>query len=328
MNRRRVLIGMGTLLASTGSGCVTYGRRSQDELPGIWMQMQALYPDGDSTTVAMQMDQLTAPQRHLFATTLETDEPYVTYEYRPFRIREQPRRHAVLSDRTYVNWDGTYYRVTVSESEAESISQLTLRAHQIEPDEAGGAIPWTDYPAVDHGPIDDAIRLEIRQQGVSEEDRRAIPEREWRYVLPDPEAMSEDSDLVPEPAHEYVTGYDRHFRLVVEETTFEGTKFTWNIEEVTADPDGFADYVDAEVVDGSFDTPPLSDAQQAIIDAAMDSRHLEYRPYSDAYLSLADRVGVTIDEGAGHDTLDSSIEVALVVYTSEYWELEYSLLAH
>lgn len=331
MNRRRFVAACLGAPSAALAGCIDFGGRSQDELPGVSLRLVPIRHDGDATTVAILEDELSAPQRHLVESALDGSgrSEAVTYGHEPFDVDETPSENEAYGDREYVEWDDAFYRVEKRETGTERVSRMVLRAEEVEADEVSDPVEPTTYPAPDQDRIDFAIRREMRRLRVDEEQRREIPELEWLYVFPERAAIEDHSDLVPEPAYEFVTAHDRHFRLVVQERTFVADEYAWTVTEVADDRNDFRRYVEDELLAGSFDDPPLSEEEAAIVDEAVGDGHSEYRPYSEAFVSLAERVDVTVNDGDGYETLGGpTILAVLVRYESRYWVARFGVLEY
>lgn len=270
MNRRAFAGGVGSLLACGLAGCFGFGSGGT----GYHLRLERVPRDDVASAVVLTAAEQSADQRELVANA--TSGEHRAYGYRPVEAGE------------YVEYEGRYYRIEVEETGEKTLTRTTLRGEVVENlDDETRAVEMTAYPRSDYEALRFAVASAEARARATERDER--PSEEDGYVFRGRD--SEESELLPEPEHEYVKHDDRIVRLVVADREVTETEYTFTTEAVADSDDEFRRLVREKFVAANFEREGLTEKQRRILGTAIDDEYDEFGDLSEDYRTLLERIG-------------------------------------
>ena len=213
------------------------------------------------------------------------------------------------NDPTYVERDGTFFRISIEESGTVEREHWILWFDLLDGEPPGDAEVYTSSLGVGE-PTDLAAEygLSERDVHVVEDAAGEIP-REFDFHDPegDPPGRrghvflrrdEDETDLLPEPPFTHVafeTNDDtRYAEVVTERATVELQQYRHEATRVADSEAGYADHVREEHLRAAFDRERLPEDQRAVLDAITTGggSHEEHSPLSDAMKSVLGRLGL------------------------------------
>ncbi|WP_137284241.1 hypothetical protein [Halorussus salinisoli] len=241
-------------------GCVLFGAgngsRSYD------LSLDSVGPGGLAEAAALGADDYAPEQRRLVANAVDGDEDAWVYGHRP------------IEDGAYVEYEGVYYRVSVEKTGEKSLSRPTLRGEYVDASEVESAVDIDRYIHSDRR----AVKFALATAG---------DEGEF-YVL---RRDASETELLPEPEHEYLKYRERYVRLAVEERTVTETEYTYALEQVATSDAAFERRAAETVVTATFRPSDLTAEQEEMLRKASEDYYSEFDPISDEFRSLLERLG-------------------------------------
>jgi len=284
-NSRLVCLLLVPALLLSVSGCLFFGINGGGS--GYTLHLE---PVGDDLgpAVAVAADERTAAQTQAVQTAIKNGS-MTTYGHRPFE------------NGTYVAVSGSYYRISVVDTPAATQTKLTLHGEIInESAVEGGAV--NVETAMEGSPVADKRALKFalasawgptEQNASAEKKSEAADEFFYIFHHPDPDA----SALLPGPKYEYIKYNEQYIRLVVEEHTIVEDGYRTTVTQVATSSSEFERYAQRQLVSANLDTAPLSATERQIIENATGDGYDEARPFSAAYNSTLERIGVIYTNG-------------------------------
>ncbi|UPW01589.1 hypothetical protein M0R88_05660 [Halorussus gelatinilyticus] len=304
MDRRRFVAGVGGALpwvagctasrSESGprpqSGTVESGRRYA-------LEAHPIGADGIRVAFATQAGELPDGALDLFLATLDGSDDPRTYGHREFEYAG------------FVEYGGRFYRVTVDETGQKTRERPVLLAEPVESEAARQkAVHWSTYSGDD----DAALRRAASQADSEDGNANGNGSECDCYVLRhrDPD----ESDLLPQPKHEYVRYDGSVLRLSVERRELTETEYTYETTRVADSTTAFREFVREEVVDVWLDDSNLSERQRTVFEAARAGEYAESGDLSAAYRGLLERIfgdlpADTTGERVGYDGRTHEVHV-------------------
>jgi hypothetical protein len=286
MDRRGFLRAGSLVGASVLSGCGLFGPEGGDS--SYSLSLDSVDSAGLAEAASLGPADFTPEQRRVVAEVIENTETR-TYGRRP------------IADGEYVEYEGEYYRVTVEETGTKAIARPTLSGEAVNESDAEDAVEIDRYTRSDRQAVEFAVAT--------------ADESGEFYVL---HSKPSETDLLPEPEHEYLQYYDRYVRLVVEERLVTEQEYTYTLEQVAASATEFASDAVESVVTASYRPAKLSGEQNEILRRAIEDEYTEFSPVSERFRDLLERLGEDGDLPDG--STDTHVE-----YDGEYYRAQVTL---
>lgn len=187
-------------------------------------------------------------------------------------------------DGAYVERNGTYYRVTVTEGPAVTRERPVVTIEQVD---AGGneVVAASDLPAADR----DAFLLTWRAWTVQQEEGGDGPPARYVYeIVPD----AADSVFVPDQEVRYVQRENRTFRVRVRNESVELDTTEYRLEPVAANESAFVDALVRNVT-GRLNDSEAEPLERAIENGTYVSRAGTYAEAERPIRPVADALGMS-----------------------------------
>lgn len=197
---------------------------------------------------------------------------YATYGYTP------------IPDDEYTERDGTYYALSTEVTSRKRIERSVLRLRWVgredDLDDPPDATPVDDLPPFDGNA---AMLAYFAARG-----RHSGGGAPWDAIerggVVYRNAEGVESELVPEPDHEYLKTHGTVLRVDVVRRTLSEPEHTTTARKVADSPEEFAAVAEAALVDSFLDTYSLSAEETEILrEARSRESYAETTPLSDAY---------------------------------------------
>lgn len=246
----------------------------------------------------------------------------VTIDYEPF-FGDAPA-HQIHGDGSaeavYVEQDGTFYRIAVSNTVDVETRRQTLELVPVNETD-GDVITFEELPDVDRRVVREAYAYLERECDTDADSERAPPC--WR---PYSSQAANASILVPSPSEDYVSYKNQTFELVVRERTVNARAYTYRATSVANDSASFRE----EFVTPVSEDELTQDERELLEQAIGDGYHVQVYRHDfksvprDRFNSLLPKLGLpTLDSlsGAHHGSA-----VGYINYRGDYYRvtIEYS----
>lgn len=217
---------------------------------------------------------------------------YTTYGYAP------------IPDDEYTERDGTYYALTTEITGQKRIERSILRLRWVgredDLDDPPDATPMDELPPFDGNA---AMLAYFAARG-----RHSGGGAPWESIerggVVYRNADEAESELVPEPDHEYLKTHGTVLRVDVVRRTLPEPEYTTTARRVADSEEAFAPVAEAALVDAYLDTYSLSTAEGDILrEARRQQSYAETTPLSDSYRSVLEALGLegSLYFGGGKD---------------------------
>lgn len=186
---------------------------------------------------------------------------HVRLHYDPF-FEEAPA-HQIheqgSADFVYVEQEGTFYRVVVSDVSMMATQRQTLELVRVN-ETSGAVIQYDELPTVDQREVRSAHVLKYRRE-CGDTSRSREPPHCWSTYST---SGANRSVLVPSPPANYVRYQNQTFELVVSERTVEATAITYQATSVSTDSAEFRSPFVTEVNEND-----LTDGERDLLEQAI-----------------------------------------------------------
>ncbi|MEZ3145524.1 hypothetical protein [Halobaculum sp. MBLA0143] len=224
----------------------------------------------------------------------------------------------------FVEADG-YYRISPTEATPTTVDEWVVWFEPV--DAAPDGVESIDTRVAEADRFDAQIlrraKATLGTALAADETLGDRPLRDRGYVLFDP-TTPEETALVPNPPFEHaVFEGEENFlpdeqpvRLRVRRGPVETTRYTNTVERVADDRADFADYLDANVLDATFDADDLPADRREILDTAAGDGYREDGTPSEPFRTLLERLGVETFEHDDRFTRTVTYRYAGTVYAA------------
>lgn len=234
-----------------------------------------LFGAGDYTQVTISAERLTAngvvddltvdlddQERAVVAETIQNGSGRtVSFAYDPFfddapwyQVHGDGAREFV-----YVEFNGSYYRIDVSETTEVNVSRYTLkvvRANQT----SGPILEWSNLPHVDKRNVVAAVEYKYSRSCESRPRSKGAFHCWSKYATDE----YDESVIVPTPNAEYVRYKNQTYRLIVRERDVEAVAHSYSATVVTSDQVAFRNRFVTEVNQSELTEDERSIFEQAV----------------------------------------------------------------
>jgi len=189
-----------------------------------------------------------------------------------------------------VQVNDVFYRVSETQLSSSEVTVYDVRI-DVDPEETTpelGEIEYMELPETDRRRLESAL---------SEEPPSTGDGYEVGVQYGSADDVGNDSVFVPEQQYDIVIYDGSRYRIETESETASEGEYRYEVTEIAPSVDAFADQLQEEYL---FELSGLSDAEQAVVETAIDSTHFEE---SEAFDSVVDRLqdheGMNVDDFYG-----------------------------
>ncbi|WP_135829730.1 hypothetical protein [Halorussus halobius] len=236
---------------------------------------------------------------------------------------------------TYVEREGTYYRLRVTDAESTDVEAWVVWFEPVEDASGVDPVDADTFSSDRYGALDANVLSAARRMAMNsvaaDEDHAETPLRDRGVVFFDPLDPA-DSDVVPDPPFEYGRVTDGRpglpdeqlLRLHVERARIPTTRYVHEIERVTDDPAAFRERVETTHLDATFDRDELDEGVREILDGLGEAPYEEDGNASKSLATLLERLDLSSVEVADGET--RARRERYYAYDGSYYDATYTLV--
>lgn len=237
---------------------------------------------------------------------------------------------------TYVEREGTYYRLRVTDAEPTAAETWVVWFEPVEDASDVDPVDANTFGSEEYGSLDANVLSAARRMAMNsvaaDEDHTETPLRDRGVAFFDPLDPA-DSDVVPDPPFEYGRVTDSRpglpdeqlLRLHVERARLSTTRYVHEIERVTDDPAAFRERVETSHLDATFDRDALAEGVREILDGLGEAPYEEDGNASASLETVLGRLDLSSVEVADGET--RARRERYYAYDGSYYDLTYTLIS-